>query len=129
MFIQYRKACCPYAAIHAGVLKVLYHTPAKDSIDYGDTSAILRLYYVDGDSGLHFPISFGIGTFGVNSPIDVSIGRGGFATSIFLDIIELMRRQDMDVGIKVNTGLELTPFFPIKKKSRLLFDAHAGLAL
>ena len=112
-----------------GIPKVLYDTRAKDSIDYGKTSAMLRLYYVDQASGHRFPINFGIGTFGVDSPIDVSTGRGGFATSVFLDIIELMRRLDMDIGIKVNAGLDLTPFFPIKKKSRLLFDAHVGLAL
>ena len=64
---------------------------------------------------------------GVNSPIDVSKGRGGFAASVFLDVIELMRRLGMDVGTKVNAGLELTPFFPIQKKSRILFDAHVGL--
>lgn len=112
-----------------GIPKVLFDTRAKDSIEYGNTSAMLRLYYVDGASGHRFPVNFGIGTFGVNSPVDVGIGRGGFATSVFLDIIELMRRLDMDIGIKVNAGLELTPFFPIKKKSRILFDAHVGLAL
>jgi hypothetical protein len=117
------------AGLTLGVPKVLYDTQAKDSIDYGNTSAMLRLYYIDAKSGHRFPINFGIGTFGVSSPIDVSIGRGGFATSVFLDIIELMRRLDLDVGTKVNAGLELTPFFPIKKRSRLLFDAHVGLAL
>lgn len=117
------------AGFTLGIPKVLYDTRAEDSIDYGNTSAMLRLYYVDGASGHRFPVNFGIGTFGVNSPIDVSVGRGGFATSVFLDIIELMRRLDIEVGLKVNAGLELTPFFPIKKKSRLLFDAHVGLAL
>jgi hypothetical protein len=112
-----------------GVPKVLYDTRAKDSIDYGHTSAMLRLYYVDGTSGHRLPVNFGFGTFGVNSPIDVSKGRGGFATSVFLDIIELMRRLDLDVGTKVNAGLELTPFFPVQKKSRILFDAHVGLGL
>ncbi len=90
---------------------------------------MLRLFYVDGKSGHRFPINLGIGTFGVNSPIDVSVGRGGFASSVLLDVIELMRRLDMGVGTRVNAGLELTPFFPVKKKSRLLFDAHVGLAL
>lgn len=112
-----------------GVPKVLYDTRKRDSIDYGNTSAMLRFYYVDGASGHRLPVNLGIGTFGVNSPIDVSSGRGGFATSVFLDIIELMRRLDLDVGIKVNAGLELTPFFPIKRKSRILFDAHVGFAL
>jgi hypothetical protein len=112
-----------------GVPKVLYDTRAKDSIDYGHTSAMLRLYYVDGTSGHRLPVNFGFGTFGVNSPIDVSKGRGGFATSVFLDIIELMRRLDLDVGTKMNAGLELTPFFPVQKKSRILFDAHVGLGL
>ncbi len=112
-----------------GIPKVLYDTRARDSIDYGNTSAMLRIYGIDGSSGNRFPLSVGIGTFGVNSPIDVGKGRGGFATSVFLDVIELMRRLDLDVGVRVNAGLELTPFFPIKNKSRLLFDAHVGLAI
>ncbi len=112
-----------------GIPKVLYDTQAKDSIEYGRTSAMMRLYYVDGTSGNRFPVNLGFGTFGVNSPVDVSKGRGGFATSVFLDIIELMRRLNLEIGIKLNAGLELTPFFPIKKKTRLLFDAHVGLSL
>jgi hypothetical protein len=112
-----------------GVPKVLYDTQAEDSIDYGNTSAMLRLYYVDGSSGHHFPINVGAGSFGVNSPVDMSAGRGGFATSIYLDVIELMRRLDIDLGMRVNAGLEMTPFFPIKRQSRLLFDVHVGLAL
>ncbi len=117
------------AGLTLGVPKVLYDTQADDSIDYGNTSAMLRFYYVDGTSGHHFPINFGFGTFGVNSPIDMSVGRGGFATSVFLDIIELMRRLGMNIGIKVNAGFEMTPFFPIKRRSRLLFNAQVGLAL
>ncbi len=112
-----------------GVPKVLYDTRAKDSIEYGNTSAMLRLYYIDRVSGRRFPVNFGVGTFGVNSPIDVSTGRGGFAASAFLDLIELVRRLNVDVGVKVNAGLELTPFFPIHRKSRILLDAHVGLAL
>jgi hypothetical protein len=117
------------AGLVLGVPKVLYDTRAKDSVDYGHSSAMVRLFYIDGASGHRFPFNIGAGTFGVNSPIDVSTGRGGFATSVLLDIIELMRRLDMGVGTKVTAGLELTPFFPVKKKSRLLFDAHVGLAL
>jgi hypothetical protein len=117
------------AGLTLGVPKVLYDTQADDSIDYGNTSAMLRFYYVDGTSGHRFPISLGFGTFGVNSPIDMSAGEGGFATSVFLDIIELMRRVGMNIGIKVNAGFEMTPFFPIERRSRLLFNAQVGLAL
>ena len=112
-----------------GVPKVLYDTQADDSIEYGNTSAMLRLYYIDGSSGHRFPINLGAGSFGVNSPVDMSAGRGGFATSIFLDVIELMRRLNIDLGQRVNAGLEMTPFFPIKRQSRLLFDVHVGLAI
>jgi hypothetical protein len=112
-----------------GVPRVLYDTRVEDSIEYGNTSAMLRIYHVDRASGHRFPVNFGVGTFGVNSPIDVSTGRGGFAASAFLDIIELMRRLDMDIGMKVNAGVELTPFIPIRRHSRLLFDVQVGLAL
>jgi hypothetical protein len=117
------------AGLTLGVPKVLYDTQADDSTEYGNTSAMLRFYYVDGTSGHRFPINIGFGTFGVNSPIDISIGRGGFATSVFLDIIELMRRLGMNIGTKVNAGFEMTPFFPIRRRSRLLFNAQVGLAL
>ena len=112
-----------------GVPKVLYDTRAKDTVAYGNTSAMVRFYYVDEVSGHRFPVSFGIGTFGVSSPIDVDVGKGGFAMSAFLDVVEIMRALKIDLGKKINGGLELTPFFPIEKKSRLLVDAHVSLSL
>ncbi len=112
-----------------GIPKVLYDTQAKDTVEYGNTSAMIRFYYFDGISGQRFPVNFGIGTFGVNSPIDMSVGRGGFAMSIFLDIVELMRRVDVGFPMRINAGLELVPFFPIDKRSRLLLNAQVGLTL
>jgi hypothetical protein len=112
-----------------GVPKVLYDTRAKDTVTYGNTSAMVRFYYVDEVSGNRFPVSLGIGTFGVSSPIDVDVGRGGFAASVFLDVVEIMRALKIDLGKKITGGLDLTPFFPIEKKSRLLVDAHVSLSL
>ena len=111
-----------------GVPKVLYDTQGRDSMEYGKSSAMIRFYYVNSKSGHRFPVSLGIGTFGVNTPIDVSSGRGGFAASFFLDVVELARRLNWKIGGKASAGLELTPFFPIQRRSRLLFDAHVGLA-
>ena len=112
-----------------GIPKVLYDTQSKDSIDYGNTSAMVRFYYVYAESGHRFPVSFGMGTFGVNSPIDVGAGRGGFALSTFLDLVELLRIRDFGFVKKVNAGLELTPFFPIKRKARLLINVQLGFSL
>ena len=112
-----------------GIPKVLYDTQAKDSIDYGNTSAMLRFYHVNAESGNRFPVSFGMGTFGVNSPIDVGIGRGGFALSTFLDLVELTRIRDLGFIKKFNTGLELALFFPIERKARLLINAQVGFSL
>lgn len=112
-----------------GIPKVLYDTQAKDTVEYGNTSAMMRFYYFDGTSGQRLPVNLGIGTFGVNSPIDISAGRGGFAMSVFLDIVELMRRLEVGFPMRVNAGLELVPFFPIDKRSRLLFNAQVGLTL
>jgi hypothetical protein len=109
--------------------KVLYDTQAKDTMDYGKTSAMMRFYYVDAISGHRFPVSLGMGTFGVNSPIDVGVGQGGFAASIFLDVVELIRKFGVHLGMKVNAGLELTPFVPIKRKSRILLNAQVGLSI
>jgi hypothetical protein len=112
-----------------GIPKVLYDTKAEDTIDYGNTSAMVRFYYVNAESGNRFPVSFGMGTFGVSSPIDVGVGRGGFALSTFLDVVEMMRRIDFGFFKKVSAGLELTLFFPIERKARLLINAQVGLSL
>jgi hypothetical protein len=109
--------------------KVLYDTQARDTMDYGKSSAMMRFYYVNGISGHRFPVSLGLGTFGVNSPIDVGVGRGGFAASVFLDVIELIRNFGGRLGRKVNAGLELTPFFPIRRRSRILLNAQVGLSI
>jgi len=112
-----------------GIPKVLYDTQARDTVDYGNTSAMLRFYYVSAESGNRFPVSFGMGTFGVSSPIDVGIGRGGFALSTFLDLVELTRIRDLGFIKKANVGLEVTLFFPIERKARLLINAQVGFSL
>jgi hypothetical protein len=109
--------------------KVLYDTQAGDTMEYGKTSAMMRFYYVDVISGHRFPVSLGAGTFGVNSPIDVRVGQGGFAASIFLDVIELIRNFGIPLGVKINAGLELTPFFPIQRKFRVLLNAQVGFSI
>ena len=106
--------------------KVLYDTRAKDTIEYGKTSAMMRFYYVDEITSRRFPVNLGAGTFGVNSPIDVGAGQGGFALSVFLDVIELVRKFGAQFDMKVTAGLEVTPFFPIQRKSRILFNAQVG---
>jgi len=70
-----------------------------------------------------------MGTFGGNSPIDVGIGRGGFAVSALLDLVELTRVRDVGFIKKLNAGLELTQFFPLEKRARILINAQIGLSL
>ncbi len=98
-------------------------------MEYGKTSAMLRFYYVNAISGQRFPVSLGVGTFGVNSPIDVGVGQGGFAASIFLDVVELIRQFGAHFDMKVSAGLELTPFFPIEMRSRILLNAQVGFSI
>jgi len=109
--------------------KVLYDTQSRDTIIYGNTSAMVRFYYVDAESGNRFPVSLGIGTFGVNSPIDVGIGRGGFALSTLLDVVELTRIHDLGFVKKFNAGLEVTPFFPLGRRARVLINVQVGFSL
>jgi hypothetical protein len=111
-----------------GVPKVLYDTQAWDTVDYGNTSAMVRLYYVNEQSGNRFPVSFGMGTFGVSSPIDVGVRRGGFALSTFLDLIELTRIHNLGFVKKVSAGLELTLFVPIERRTRFLINAQVGFS-
>jgi hypothetical protein len=112
-----------------GIPKVLFDSQAKDTIEYGNYSAMIRFYYVNEVTGDRFPVNFGIGTFGVNSPIDVNAGRGGFALSIFLDLVEMTRALGIDLSKTLTGGLEFAPFFPIKKRSRFLIDAQVGISL
>jgi len=112
-----------------GIPKVLYDSNTSDTLDYGNTSAMVRFYYVNAESGHRFPVSLGMGTFGVNSPIDVGVGRGGFALSAFLDLVEMMRILDLGVIKKVTAGVEVTPFFPIERKARILVNAQVGFSL
>ncbi|TAK57939.1 MAG: hypothetical protein EPO24_09155 [Bacteroidetes bacterium] len=108
--------------------KVLYDTRADDPIDYGNFSAMVRFYFIDSKSGNRFPLSAGIGIFGVDSPVDIGIGRGGFALSMFLDLGEMARIVNIQLTNKINVGLELAPFFSIEKKGRLLLVAQAGFS-
>jgi len=112
-----------------GIPKVLYDTQAQDTVLYGNTSAMVRFYNVNLESGNRFPVSLGIGTFGVNSPIDVGVGRGGFAVSVFLDVVELVRSFGIEFIKSINAGMELSPFFSIGKRARLLINAQVSLAL
>ncbi len=109
--------------------KVLYDTQSEDTIQYGKSSAMIRFYYVNAVSGHRFPVNLGLGTFGVNSPIDVGVGQGGFAVSILLDLVGVIQGFGIPFGMKANAGLEMTPFFPIQKKSRLLLNAQVGFSI
>jgi hypothetical protein len=110
------------------VPKVLYDTRSVDTVQYGNYSAMVRMYFISPISGNRFPISAGIGVFGVNSPVDVGTGRGGFALSMFLDVAEMIRIVDFHFTKKINFGLEVAPFAPIGRKSRLLLVAQAGFS-
>ena len=112
-----------------GIPKVLFDTQKKDTLNYGNSSAMIRFYYVDEISGNRFPVNFGVGTFGVNSPIDVNAGGGGFALSIFFDVAEMTRVIGIDLLKKFTAGLEVVPFFPLEKRARLLLDAQVSILL
>jgi hypothetical protein len=112
-----------------GIPKVLFDTEKKDTINYGNSSAMVRFYYVDEITGNRFPVNFGIGTFGVNSPIDVNAGGGGFALSMFIDVAEMTRIIGIDLLRKFTAGLEVAPFFPLEKRARVLVDAQVSILL
>ena len=112
-----------------GIPKVLFDTQAKDTIQYGNYSAMLRFYYVNETTGRRFPVNCGIGTYGVNSPIDVNAGRGGFALSLFFNVAEMTRMIGIELPKTISAGLELAPFFPLERKWRFLIAAQVGIAL
>jgi len=112
-----------------GVPKVLYDTRGNDPIEYGNTSAMVRFYSISARTGNRFPVGAAIGVFGVSSPVDVGVGRGGLACEVFLDIAEMVRVFNIGFAKKVNIGLESGPFFTIGRKSRLLLVAQVSLSL
>ena len=107
---------------------VLYDTRADDPTEYGHYCAMIRFYMSDAKTGNRFPVSAGIGVFGVNSPVDVGTGRGGFALSMFLDLAEMVRIVNIGFDKKINIGLEMDPFLSIGKKARLILAAQAGFS-
>lgn len=111
---------------YIGIPKVVYDSNARDTVEYGSTSAIVRLSLLSPDTGEPFPVNFGIGVFGVNSPIDVSNKGGGFVLSLFLDAVQLMRTQGMSLSRKVNAGFEVAPFFSIRHQPRVLVNVRFG---
>jgi len=112
-----------------GIPKVLFDSRANDPMDYGSYSAMIRFYHVNEITGERFPVNLGVGTFGVNSPIDVGSKGGGFVLSLFLNVIEMTRIVGLDIAKKFTAGIEIDPFFPIKKKARILLSAQVGFAL
>jgi hypothetical protein len=113
-------------AFSLAIPSVLYDTRPDDPTVYGNYSAALRFYLTNGITGNRFPVSAGIEIFGVNSPIDIGTGRGGFAMSMSLDLAEMIRIINIDFTKKVNIGVEVAPFIPIKRKARLLFVSEFG---
>ena len=123
----YRAAGSRYeVAVFVGIPKVLYDSRSQDSINYGNASAMLRLYLLSSQTGERYPVNIGIGTFGVNTPIDVSRGGGGFALSVFFDLVQLINPLSAYLSQHVNAGVEATPFFPIGHQARLLINARIG---
>jgi len=116
-------------AFFLGIPKVLYDTEKEDSVSYGNASAMLRFFFLDGETGSRYPVNIGIGTFGVSTPIDVSKSGGGFAISLFLDIVQLINTNfHVNLGNRFNGGLEVTPFFPVNHRARLLVNIRIGIS-
>lgn len=109
------------------VPKIVYDTRSSDSVQYGNTSAMLRFYYLDQEHGTRYPLSIGVGTIGINSPIDVSKSGGGFVVSFYLDLIQLLRMDILGFARNINAGFDVSPFFPLKNKSRVLLGIRVGI--
>jgi hypothetical protein len=116
-------------AFFLGIPKVLYDTEKRDSVAYGNASVMLRLFFLDGETGSRYPLNIGIGTFGISTPIDVSKNGGGFVISLFLDVVQLLNTNfNLDLSSRFNGGLEVTPFFPIDHRARLLVNVRIGIS-
>lgn len=116
-------------AFFLGVPKVLYDSEKHDTISYGYASAMVRFNYLNGETGEPYPFNIGIGTFGVSTPIDVSSKGGGFALSLMFDVIRALNSiYEWKIANKLNAGIEITPFFPINHRARILINARIGIS-
>ncbi len=115
-------------ALTLSVPKVLFDSCRDDSVNYGNTSAMLRFFLLNPNTGEKYPMSFGIGTFGVDSPIDVSRAGGGFAISFYFDVVQMLGSLTGRFSQKINAGVDVAPFFPIGHKSRILVSARVGIS-
>ncbi|MEW5798838.1 MAG: hypothetical protein AB1728_07495 [Bacteroidota bacterium] len=117
------------SAFFFGIPKVLFDTEKRDTISYGNASAMLRISYLDGETGKPYPFNIGIGTFGVSTPIDVSSKGGGFALSLMFDAVQALERMfKWGITNRVNAGIEVTPFVPINHRARILVNARIGIS-
>jgi len=64
----------------------------------------------------------------VSSPIDVGVGRGGFALSPFLDLVELTRIRDLDSS-ECQRRIGIDSFFSYRKESTLFDNVQVGFSL
>jgi hypothetical protein len=115
-------------AFYLGIPKVLLDTRDRNDLDYGRTSAMYRIFWLNGETGDRFPVNIGFGVFGVRSPIDVSSAGGGYAVSGLLDLFEVARHFGLDLTNKVNAGVEVVPFFPVNHPARVLVALRVGIA-
>ena len=115
-------------ALYLGIPQVLADSRPREGLDYGRTSAMYRLFWLDAETGTRFPVNVGFGVFGVRSPIDVSSRGGGFACSAFLDVFEVARLAGLELTTKVNAGIEVVPFLPVDRPARVLLALRVGIA-
>jgi hypothetical protein len=117
------------AGFFLGIPKVLYDSNKKNSVVYGNASAMVRFFLLNDKTGNRYPLNIGVGTFGVSTPIDVSKSGGGFVVSLFLDVVQMINNNfDVDLGTHFNAGLEISPFFPIEHHARMLLSARIGIS-
>jgi hypothetical protein len=109
-----------------GIPKVIYDTHSADTVEYGNASALLRFFYLNQVTGKQFPVSFGLGLYGVSTPIDVSNRGGGFVFSLYFDVIQFLRLNGLDITERATAGLEIAPFFPVDHRARVLLSARIG---
>ena len=113
------KVLVPYE-FHSGIVK-------NDSLDYGSASVMLKLFFLN-DFGKRFPISIGLGIYGLSASTNKFQGGGGVPILGSVDLLELFRYLNVQITDIAQISCDCALFIPFNYPyTRILFSLSASI--